>query len=57
MSQPPHLIPSAPTIVIELMKKVAIEREAAVIVVTHDEKIFSRLDRMVHLRDGRIVDA
>ena len=42
-------------IVIDLMKQVAIEREAAVIVVTHDEKIFSRLDRMVHLRDGRIV--
>jgi putative ABC transport system ATP-binding protein len=45
------------TIVIELMKKVAVEREAAVIVVTHDEKIFSRLDRMVHLRDGRLVGA
>jgi putative ABC transport system ATP-binding protein len=44
-------------IVVDLMKQVAIEREAAVIVVTHDEKIFSRLDRMVHLRDGRIVDA
>jgi putative ABC transport system ATP-binding protein len=43
-------------IVIDLMKQVAIEREAAVIVVTHDEKIFSRLDRMVHLRDGRIVE-
>ncbi|MDP3601135.1 MAG: ABC transporter ATP-binding protein [Bosea sp. (in: a-proteobacteria)] len=43
-------------IVIDLMKQVAIERDAAVIVVTHDEKIFSRLDRMLHLRDGRIVD-
>ena len=43
-------------IVIDLMKQVAIERNAAVIVVTHDEKIFSRLDRMVHLRDGRIVE-
>ena len=43
-------------IVIGLMKQVAIERDAAVIVVTHDEKIFSRLDRMVHLRDGRIVE-
>jgi putative ABC transport system ATP-binding protein len=43
-------------IVIDLMKQVAIERDAAVIVVTHDEKIFSRLDRMVHLRDGRIVE-
>lgn len=44
-------------IVIDLMKKVAVEREAAVIVVTHDEKIFSRLDRMIHLRDGRMVSA
>ncbi|CAN1550811.1 SalX ABC-type antimicrobial peptide transport system, ATPase component [Rhabdaerophilaceae bacterium] len=43
------------TIVIDLMKKVAVERQAGVLVVTHDEKIFSRLDRMVHLRDGRIV--
>lgn len=43
-------------IVIDLMKQVAIERDAAVIVVTHDEKIFSRLDRMIHLRDGRIVE-
>ncbi len=43
-------------IVIDLMKQVAIERDAAVIIVTHDEKIFSRLDRMVHLRDGRIVE-
>lgn len=43
------------TIVINLMKKVAVERQAAVLVVTHDEKIFARLDRMVHLRDGRIV--
>ncbi len=43
-------------IVIDLMKQVATERDAAVIVVTHDEKIFSRLDRMVHLRDGRIVE-
>ena len=43
-------------IVIDLKKQVAIERDAAVIVVTHDEKIFSRLDRMVHLRDGRIVE-
>ena len=41
-------------IVIDLLKKVAAERGAAVMVVTHDEKIFSRLDRMVQLRDGRI---
>lgn len=41
-------------IVIDLLKKVAADRGAAVMVVTHDEKIFDRLDRMVHLRDGRI---
>lgn len=42
-------------IVIDLLKKVAADRGAAVMVVTHDEKIFGRLDRMVQLRDGRIV--
>jgi putative ABC transport system ATP-binding protein len=25
--------------------------------VTHDEKIFDRFDRLIHLRDGRLVDA
>ena len=39
-------------IVIDLLKKVAAERQAAVILVTHDEKIFGRLDRIVSLRDG-----
>ena len=43
-------------IVIDLLKKVAVERQAAVVVVTHDEKIFSRLDRIIHLRDGKIED-
>jgi putative ABC transport system ATP-binding protein len=42
--------------VIDLLKKVAVERQAAVVVVTHDEKIFSRLDRIIHLRDGKIED-
>lgn len=39
-------------IVMDLLKKVAKEHEAAVIVVTHDEKIFGRLDRIYMLRDG-----
>jgi putative ABC transport system ATP-binding protein len=43
-------------IVIDLLKKVAVERQAAVVVVTHDEKIFSRLDRIIRLRDGKIED-
>jgi putative ABC transport system ATP-binding protein len=38
----------------DLLRKVAVERQAAVIVVTHDEKIFSRFDRMLLLRDGAL---
>jgi putative ABC transport system ATP-binding protein len=38
----------------DLLRRVASERQAAVLVVTHDEKIFDRFDRMVALRDGRI---
>lgn len=41
-------------IVIELLRKVARENDAAVIVVTHDEKIFDRLDHIFFLRDGRL---
>ncbi len=42
-------------IVMDLLKKVASDHGAAVMVVTHDEKIFDRLDRMIQLRDGRMV--
>jgi putative ABC transport system ATP-binding protein len=41
-------------IVIGLLKKVAAERQAAVIVVTHDEKIFGRFDHIYSLRDGAL---
>jgi putative ABC transport system ATP-binding protein len=43
-------------IVIDLLKKVAAERQAAVIVVTHDQKIFDRFDRIYSLRDGALED-
>ena len=43
-------------IVIGLLKKVAAEHEAAVIVVTHDQKIFDRFDRIYSLRDGALED-
>ncbi|CAK0761405.1 Uncharacterized ABC transporter ATP-binding protein TM_0352 [uncultured Gammaproteobacteria bacterium] len=42
--------------VMDLLRKVANEQGAAVVVVTHDQKIFSRLDRILELRDGRMVD-
>jgi len=39
-------------IVMDLLRKVAAERRTAVIVVTHDEKIFNRFDLIYSLRDG-----
>ncbi len=41
-------------IVMDLLRRVAVENEASIITVTHDEKIFARFDRLVSLRDGRI---
>jgi len=41
-------------VVMDLLRQVAQEQQAAILVVTHDEKIFDRFDRMVSLRDGRI---
>jgi len=41
-------------IVMDLLRKVAVEQAAAIIAVTHDEKIFDRFDRIFQLRDGRL---
>ncbi len=41
-------------IVMDLLRKVAVEQEAAIIAVTHDDKIFDRFDHIFHLRDGRL---
>jgi putative ABC transport system ATP-binding protein len=43
-------------IVMDLLRKLAADQSAAVIAVTHDEKIFDRFDRMFMLRDGRLDD-
>jgi putative ABC transport system ATP-binding protein len=40
--------------VMDLLRKVAEEQRSAVIVVTHDEKIFNRFDHMFTLRDGTL---
>ena len=42
-------------LVMDLLRKLATEQEACIVTVTHDEKIFDRFDRLVHLRDGRLV--
>jgi putative ABC transport system ATP-binding protein len=44
-------------IVMDLLRKVAVEQAAAILVVTHDEKVFDRFDRMLQLRDGRLAAA
>ena len=41
-------------IVMDLLRKVAREQQAAILVVTHDEKIFDHFDDMFHLRDGQL---
>lgn len=43
-------------IVMDLLRTLAAEHDAAIIAVTHDEKIFDRFDRIFHLRDGRLAD-
>jgi putative ABC transport system ATP-binding protein len=41
-------------IVIDMLRKVAAEHQAAVIVVTHDQKIYDRFDHIFSLRDGAL---
>lgn len=43
-------------IVMDLLRKLALEQKAAIIVVTHDEKIFDRMNRIHMLRDGLLVE-
>jgi putative ABC transport system ATP-binding protein len=41
-------------IVMDLLRKVAVEQNAAIVTVTHDDKIFDRFDHIFLLRDGRL---
>jgi putative ABC transport system ATP-binding protein len=40
--------------VMDLLRKIAQEQQAAILVVTHDEKIYDRFDRIFLLRDGKL---
>ena len=44
-------------IVMDLLRRIAVEQRAAIIVVTHDEMILDRFDHIFRLRDGRIETA
>jgi putative ABC transport system ATP-binding protein len=41
-------------IVMDLLRKVAVDQDAAIFAVTHDDKIFDRFDKIFQLRDGRL---
>jgi putative ABC transport system ATP-binding protein len=41
-------------IVMDLLRRISVEQSAAVIVVTHDEMILDRFDRIYRLRDGSL---
>lgn len=41
-------------IVMDLLRKVAVDQNAAIIAVTHDDKIFDRFDHIYQLRDGML---
>lgn len=66
LANKPHIIladePTAPLdsararIVMDLLRRIAVEQSAAIIVVTHDEMILDRFDHIFHLRDGRLED-
>ena len=41
-------------IVMDLLKRIALEQDAAIVVVTHDEMILDRFDHIFRLRDGAL---
>lgn len=63
-NNPPLILADEPTAaldsvrgrqVMELFRRIAIEREACVMVVTHDPRSLDLFDRVIELEDGRIV--
>jgi putative ABC transport system ATP-binding protein len=38
----------------DLLRRIAVDQSAAIIIVTHDEMILDRFDHIFRLRDGRL---
>jgi putative ABC transport system ATP-binding protein len=64
--EPPIILADEPTaaldstsgkLIMDLLKELAGEQNRAVVVVTHDNRIFDYADRIVEIDDGRILDA
>ena len=43
-------------LIIDLMRRINQERGAAFVFSTHDDRLLDRVDRKVHLQDGKIVE-
>lgn len=43
--------------VMRLLRKLSNEKRTAILIVTHDTRMITEVDRVIHLQDGRIVDA
>ena len=41
---------------VDLFRRLADDTQAAIVMVTHDNKILDSADRIVHLDDGRLVE-
>ncbi len=42
-------------LIIDLMRKINSERDAAFVFSTHDDRLLDRVDRRIHLQDGKII--
>ena len=42
--------------IMDLLRRIAVQHDRAVIVVTHDRRVFDFANRIAHMDDGRIVD-
>ena len=43
-------------LIIDLMRRINNERSAAFVFSTHDDRLLDRVDRRVHLQDGKIIE-
>jgi putative ABC transport system ATP-binding protein len=42
--------------ILEMLKRLATESNRAVVVVTHDERVLSIADRLIHVADGKVTE-
>jgi putative ABC transport system ATP-binding protein len=53
-NRPRIILADDPTAPLDLLRRIAVEQDASIIVVTHDEMMLDRFDHIFRLRDGRL---